>query len=587
MSRGQRWLAGLVVALAFSAAFYGVAVRKLRGDVLNSYPFVTLDGYDWLLEGNAVAALLSGDHHIDLPVLRNPAYVLCIAADAALGGTGRLLLAIHAVAFFVEILLLVGVCELVRTDRRVQLAMPALLGFHALGSFRLVIFPEDVAVVFMLLSVLSLLMWRRTGRWVWLAVTGTAAVCGALTQEYAAMPLVAAALLYGGRAWRHRTRPPLDLLATCAASGLAYLALSRVWAAAVPHTAARNVLIPFLHTTFRPALVLKFDALLWLHVFWPLAGMLLVAAALASRGNGLQREAATLLAITIAAFMLLILAYRWPDARYTYAMIPLVLLFCCAAWTRDALSSREPPWPRPAPLRWLSAPALAAVVWSAQGLGLIPPLGRFRVEGVQPLHRADASRLSGWPTLAEVAGFPAVDRFGLLARCRSATVFCPAAMVPAWENDYDRVVLCEYRALKVQGVVGTCGRFAPGPLVTFVNRRPPPEAPTCIADATHLCLQGGRFRISVIWRVGPRSGPGIAIPITGDAGGFWFFAASNLELTAKVTDGRPLNGRFWVFYAALSDVEYAITVTDTRTGRVKTYRHPAGTLASVVDASAF
>jgi hypothetical protein len=576
-----------MMAVAFLVAFYGTAVRKVRGDVLNSYPFVTLDGYDWLLEGNAIAALLSGNRHINLPVLRNPVYVLCIAADAALGATGRLLLAIHAAAFFIEILLLFAICELLRTDPRVQLAMPALLGFHALGSFRFAIFPEDVAVVFLLGSVLSLLLWRRSGRRGWLLVTGAAVVCGALTQEYAAMPLVAAALLYGGRAWRHRMRPPLDLFATCAASGLAYLTLSRVWSTAVPHTAARNVWIPFLHTTFPLALVLKFDGLLWLHVFWPLAGVLAVAAALASRGNGLRREATALLATTIAALMLLILAYRWPDARYTYALIPLILLFCCAAWTRDAVLSRESPWPRLALLRWLSAPALAAVVWSAQGLGLIPPLGRFRVEGVQPLHRADSSRVSGWPTLPEVTGFLPVDRFGLLAMCRSTTVFCPAAIVPAWENEYERVVLCEYRALKLQGVVGTCGKFAPGPLFTFVNRRPPPEAPTCVADATHLCLLSGRFRVSVSWRLGLRRGSGIAIPITGDAGGFWFFAASKLELTTKVADGRPMNGHFWFFYAALSDVAYAITVTDTRTGKVKTYTHPAGALASVADTGAF
>lgn len=587
MSRGRRWLAAVAMAVAFASAFYVTAVRKVHGDVLNSYPFVTLDGYDWLLEGNAVAAMLGGNRHIDLPVLRNPVYVLCIAADVALGAGGRLLLAIHAAALWVEIVLLFGICEVLHTDARLQLAMPALLGCHALGAFRFAIFPEDVAVAFMLGSVLGLLLWRRRGGRGWLLAAGAAAVCGALTQEYAAMPLVAAAVLYSVQAWRRRVRPPLDLLATCAASGLAYLALGGAWSAAVPHTAARDVWILFLHTTFRPALVLKFDGLLWLHVFWPAAAMLAAAVALAAHGDRLQREAAALLATTSGALLLLILAYRWPDARYTYALIPLVLLFCGAAWSREALASRGAPWPRPALLRWLSAPALAAAVWSAQGLGLVPPLGRFRVEGVQPLHRADFSRVSGWPTLPAVAGFAPLDRFGLLTRCGSTTVFCPAALVPPTENEYDRVVLCEYRALKLQGVVGTCGRFAPGPLVTLVNRRPPPEAPTCVADAAHLCLQGGRFRVSVTWRAGPRSGPGTAIPMTGDAGGFWFFTASSLELTVKVADGRVMNGHFWFFYAALSDVAYAITVTDTRTGRVKTYTHPAGTLASVVDASAF
>jgi hypothetical protein len=588
MRRGHRWLAGLVMAAALGAAFYCMAASKVRGDVLNSYPFVTLDGYDWLLEGNAVAAMLAGNRHIDLPILRNPVYVLCIAADAALGGGGRLLLAIHAAAFAIEILLLLGICELLGTDPRLELAMPALLGLSALGSFRFAIFPDDVAIVFLLGSVVGLLRWRQGGRRGWLFAAGCAAVCGALTQEYATLPLVAAALLHGWRAWRRRTRPPLDLFAVCAASGVAYLALSRLWSAAVPHRAARDVWIPFLHTTIRPALVLKFDALLWLHVFWPLAALLGAAAALAPRGTALQREAGAWLATTIAAFVVLILAYRWPDARYTYALIPLVLLLCCAAWTRDALPPRgAPAWPGPAALRWLASPVLAAAVWSAQGVGLIPPLARFRVEGVQPLHRVDAARVPGWPTLGEVGGFAPLDRFAIRARCGSATAFCPASVAPPFENDYDRVVLCEYRALKLQGVVGTCGNFAPGPLVTFVRRRAPPGVPTCIADATHLCLQSGRFRVAVTWRVGRRSGPGMAMPMTGDSGGFWFFDPASLELAVKVTDGRPVNGHFWVFYAALSDVAYSITVTDTATAKVKTYTHPAGTLASVADAGAF
>jgi hypothetical protein len=52
-------------------------------------------------------------------------------------------------------------------------------------------------------------------------------------------------------------------------------------------------------------------------------------------------------------------------------------------------------------------------------------------------------------------------------------------------------------------------------------------------------------------------------------------------------DGRAFNQKFWVFYGALSDVEYMIAVTDTVTGTVKTYFNPGGRLASVADTAAF
>ncbi len=111
-------------------------------------------------------------------------------------------------------------------------------------------------------------------------------------------------------------------------------------------------------------------------------------------------------------------------------------------------------------------------------------------------------------------------------------------------------------------------------------------AATCAPGPTDLCLTGGRFRVSVTWKQGTNQGSGQAVPLTSDTGYFWFFSPMNVELTLKVIDGRGLNGHFWVFYGALSDVEYEITVTDTQTGRSVTYRNPKGQLASRGDTSA-
>ncbi len=68
---------------------------------------------------------------------------------------------------------------------------------------------------------------------------------------------------------------------------------------------------------------------------------------------------------------------------------------------------------------------------------------------------------------------------------------------------------------------------------------------------------------------------------------FWFFTSNDIELVAKVVDGRAFNNKFWVLYGALSNVEYAITVTDTSTGVVKSYFNPSGNLTSAADVAAF
>ena len=113
-------------------------------------------------------------------------------------------------------------------------------------------------------------------------------------------------------------------------------------------------------------------------------------------------------------------------------------------------------------------------------------------------------------------------------------------------------------------------------------------APDCTPTPTAFCGQN-RFRVEVSF-VDPRNGSagqGRATQLTDDTGVFWFFAPSNLELMVKVLDGSGVNGHFWVFYGALSDVEYTITVTDTATGSQRTYHNPLHHLASGADLDAF
>lgn len=67
--------------------------------------------------------------------------------------------------------------------------------------------------------------------------------------------------------------------------------------------------------------------------------------------------------------------------------------------------------------------------------------------------------------------------------------------------------------------------------------------------------------------------------LTGDAG--------NPEVFIKILDGTPVNGKYWIFYGGLTDVEYTITVTERATGTVRTYTKPAGSSAGGFDTSAF
>lgn len=113
----------------------------------------------------------------------------------------------------------------------------------------------------------------------------------------------------------------------------------------------------------------------------------------------------------------------------------------------------------------------------------------------------------------------------------------------------------------------------------------------CVEDAETLCLTGGRFRVTVDFRPPGEAAarPAQKIDLRDDSGLFWFFQESNIEMLIKTLDAcvDPFN-RFWVFFAATTDVEFTVTVTDTERNQTRTYSNPQGQAAlPVQDTDAF
>ncbi len=82
--------------------------------------------------------------------------------------------------------------------------------------------------------------------------------------------------------------------------------------------------------------------------------------------------------------------------------------------------------------------------------------------------------------------------------------------------------------------------------------------------------------------------PGRLITQSADSAVLYFFNQDNWEMLIKVLDGCDYNDRYWVFFAATTDVEFTLTVTDTDTGQYKEYTNDLGHSAdAVTDTDAF
>jgi hypothetical protein len=106
-----------------------------------------------------------------------------------------------------------------------------------------------------------------------------------------------------------------------------------------------------------------------------------------------------------------------------------------------------------------------------------------------------------------------------------------------------------------------------------------------------LGMLSGRFQMSV---ANQEAGAKPAAMQLSDSGGYFtFFDPTNVELTAKIVDGRAVNGHYWVFIASMTNTPLTVTITDTgncggsSSCPTRTYRNPANTNQNFIDVTAF
>ncbi len=113
-------------------------------------------------------------------------------------------------------------------------------------------------------------------------------------------------------------------------------------------------------------------------------------------------------------------------------------------------------------------------------------------------------------------------------------------------------------------------------------------------DGRYAQLLEGRFEVSVTghnFAFVPFVGKSVPLA-SNDSAIFTFFQPANFELLVKIVNGCSLNNRYWVFYAATTNVDFYLTVTDTfLPGPFNSviYHNPLGTqlATSVADSDAF
>jgi hypothetical protein len=197
----------------------------------------------------------------------------------------------------------------------------------------------------------------------------------------------------------------------------------------------------------------------------------------------------------------------------------------------------------------------------------------------------------GWPRSSGLGMDLYLDLFSYRDDDRAVGLFNEAgellARLPAAFSETSLEVAVPRAHLGNQGRVGVAAVVGSTQESTDVV----PNAGAVVAkDATiAIPLQGDRFEVSVTWRTGAGdTGVGHLATRSEDSAILYFFGPENWEMLVKVLDGCAVNGAYWVFFAATTDVEFSLTVSDLQAQQTKTYTNPLGSLAhTVADTSAF
>lgn len=99
--------------------------------------------------------------------------------------------------------------------------------------------------------------------------------------------------------------------------------------------------------------------------------------------------------------------------------------------------------------------------------------------------------------------------------------------------------------------------------------RDPAPVADCAESDTTACLDRGRFEVQATYSVNGVDGRARerAAMLDGDGALFYFFDPGNPELLVKVANGCWLNGHYWVFGSAATDLGYTIRITNLAASR--------------------
>lgn len=421
-------LAGYVVMALAAVAVLVVMRRLTNGDFLNSYPFMSPDGFDWVFEGAYVHRLTVAGRDSIAPatVLRAPMFVFISWLDSIAYDRGIVIAVAIALAVLVSGSYVVRMLEEFGVRWWIRLWAALIFVLSPFSYFRAWVLADAIAIAFMHMNVYCLVKLQRTGDTRWLIAAAATMCLGGWTQTYAIIPFLVGIAIIG---LGHRSsRVRVVKWATIVGASLAvYVAALVIWYRAIPHEG-----VPVQFGLLQLSLtMLPFYRNVWAFYFGPYAVILIYYLFSLRAGTPRIRADVSIVVASVVAFAFLLLFYQWREARFSGFYFGLVVILAALMLDRAAYQRMR----APAAIACLAIALVTTFVLVPETYW-DPELDTLRV-----------APQSSW--MAHYVRARPFDRFSLASSCGDARRFCEASALVSEYDVYATRVLGQYRRLMI------------------------------------------------------------------------------------------------------------------------------------------
>jgi hypothetical protein len=415
------------IAVCFFYSF--IMYSMFIGDFINSYPYLSPDGFDYIYEGLALKQLFYGLNNAPWPILRNPGYVIVTFVDSLLNANGKVIIGVQGLAIFTMLVSVAWIAKRYGYSSIVILSCLFGLSFMPLGYIYFWVLSDTLCTALMMASLALLIYFNDSQKTIFLILAFVFSLVAGLTQTYGMIPFVILTILLFLDYMVFNNVLRWKLLAAGIINIIIWFILQKIWEALIPHI-SRPQNFDLLHIGTGMA---SFYFNVWGFALLPLLPVILITI-VKSIWFGIDLQAMWLkLCMVVLFFTSITFCYQWQESRFTFIYIPLVFILIFSILPKKSLF-RNYSW-----RGW--AIVISSTIYGLLGL-MVSPANYWKPE----LSTLRVAPFETWISKAWLA-LPN-DRFQLEKNCNNLNAFCEQAQITTTEP-YENMILTAYKAARL------------------------------------------------------------------------------------------------------------------------------------------